>query len=234
MKFDELLEYQKIDSALVKIERGLNSSDEKEKAAALNAKMKTASDNMSKLNAEADELIANVDKLASSIAAYEAEAEEIASHIGEADEFNEIEYYEKVLANLSEEVQKLERELIRIGNRMDYVKDNSDNLTRHTLQTNEQYKAALQAFQVLKAKLISEGRPINEKLKALEKNIPEQFIAIYKRCRANKKLPAFVEYSGDGGCVCGMNLPNDCISKLKSEGDWVECPNCGRIVLINK
>lgn len=38
MKFDSMLEYQKIDSELVKIERELNNSTEKEKASALNAK----------------------------------------------------------------------------------------------------------------------------------------------------------------------------------------------------
>ncbi|UKI14526.1 MAG: hypothetical protein L6V85_00195 [Clostridiales bacterium] len=57
---------------------------------------------------------------------------------------------------------------------------------------------------------------------------------MYKRCRAARKLPAFVEYAGDGSCYCGMNLPNDCIGKLKEDGDFVECPNCGRIVILNK
>ncbi|UKI14528.1 MAG: hypothetical protein L6V85_00205 [Clostridiales bacterium] len=49
MKFDSMLEYQKIDSELVKIERELNNSTEKEKASALNAKIKTAGDNMAKI-----------------------------------------------------------------------------------------------------------------------------------------------------------------------------------------
>lgn len=38
MKFDSMLEYQKIDSELVKIERELNNSTEKEKASALKRK----------------------------------------------------------------------------------------------------------------------------------------------------------------------------------------------------
>lgn len=64
MKFDSMLEYQKIDSELVKIERELNNSTEKEKASALNAKIKTAGDNMAKFKSEADELNLNAEKLA--------------------------------------------------------------------------------------------------------------------------------------------------------------------------
>ena len=30
------------------------------------------------------------------------------------------------------------------------------------------------------------------------------------------------------------DAPNDCIGKLKEDGDFVECPNCGRIVILNK
>ncbi len=234
MKFDTLLEYQKIDFSLAKIERELAGSEEKKTAAALDQKMKVARDNMAKYNAEADELAVTAEKTGANIASYETEAEEIAKHIGEAADLTEIEYYEKVLAGLAEDVQKLERELIRLNNRIDYLKDGSDNLTRQTLATNEQYKSAVKAYQDFKAALQEKGRPINDKLRAMEKDIDPQMLTIYKRCRSNRKMPAFVEYNGDASCFCGMNLPNDCVGKLKEDGDWVECPNCGRIVLVNK
>ena len=223
MKFDSMLEYQKIDSELVKIERELNNSTEKEKASALNAKIKTAGDNMAKFQSEADELNLNAEKLAANVGKYESEVKEIADSISDVQDEQEIEYYEKVLAGLSEDVNKLLRELQRVSARIDQVKDNSDNLTRQAVQLNEQYKVALQSYQGLKLKLQNE-----------EKNIDHKFILMYKRCRAARKLPAFVEYAGDGSCYCGMNLPNDCIGKLKEDGDFVECPNCGRIVILNK
>ena len=234
MKFDSMLEYQKIDSELVKIERELNNSTEKEKASALNAKIKTAGDNMAKFQSEADELNLNAEKLAANVGKYESEVKEIADSISDVQDEQEIEYYEKVLAGLSEDVNKLLRELQRVSARIDQVKDNSDNLTRQAVQLNEQYKVALQSYQGLKLKLQNEGRPVMEKLKAVEKNIDPKFILMYKRCMAARKLPAFVEYAGDGSCYCGMNLPNDCIGKLKEDGDFVECPNCGRIVILNK
>lgn len=234
MKFDNMLDYQKIDSELVKIEKELNNSTEKEKASALNAKIKTAGDNMAKFQNEADELNLNAEKLAANVDKYAGEVAEIAESISDVADFQEIEYYEKVLAGLSEDVNKLLRELQKVSSRMDQVKDGSDNLTRQAVQLNEQYKVALQNYQTLKLKLQNEGRPVMEKLKALEKNIDPKFIQMYKRCRAGKKLPAFVEYAGDGSCYCGMNLPNDCIGKLKADGDFVECPNCGRIVILNK
>lgn len=234
MKFDALLEYQKTDTALVQIERELSRSDEKKNAADLDQKMRMARGNMAKFNAESDELAITAEKTAASIASYETEAEEIGKHIGEIGDMTEIEYYERTLASLAEDVAKLERELSKISSRLDYLKDGSDNLTRQTMQTNDQYRIAVQKFQNLKAALQEKGRPVNDKLRAMEKDIDPQLLTIYKRCRQNKKLPAFVEYNGDGSCFCGMNLPNNCVGKLKEDGDWVECPNCGRIVLVNK
>ena len=81
MKFDSMLEYQKIDSELVKIERELNNSTEKEKASALNAKIKTAGDNMAKFQSEADELNLNAEKLAANVGKYKSEVKEIADSI---------------------------------------------------------------------------------------------------------------------------------------------------------
>lgn len=163
MKFDSMLEYQKIDSELVKIERELNNSTEKEKASALNAKIKTAGDNMAKFQSEADELNLNAEKLAANVGKYESEVKEIADSISDVQDEQEIEYYEKVLAGLSEDVNKLLRELQRVSARIDQVKDNSDNLTRQAVQLNEQYKVALQSYQGLKLKLQNEGRPVMEK-----------------------------------------------------------------------
>ena len=234
MKFDNMLDYQKIDSELVKIERELNGSTEKEKASALNAKIKTAGENMAKYQNEAGELNMNAEKLVANVQKYESEVNEIADSISDVQDFQEIEYFEKVLAGLTEDVNKLLRELQKVSSRIDQVRDNSDNLTRQAVQLNEQYKVALQNYQALKLKLQNEGRPVMEKLKNLEKEIDPKFIQMYKRCRSAKKLPAFVEYAGDGSCYCGMNLPYDCIGKLRGDGDFVECPNCGRIVILNK
>lgn len=87
---------------------------------------------------------------------------EIADSISDVQDEQEIEYYEKVLAGLSEDVNKLLRELQRVSARIDQVKDNSDNLTRQAVQLNEQYKVALQSYQGLKLKLQNEGRPVME------------------------------------------------------------------------
>ena len=162
MKFDSMLEYQKIDSELVKIERELNNSTEKEKASALNAKIKTAGDNMAKFQSEADELNLNAEKLAANVGKYESEVKEIADSISDVQDEQEIEYYEKVLAGLSEDVNKLLRELQRVSARIDQVKDNSDNLTRQAVQLNEQYKVALQSYQGLKLKLQNEEKHRSE------------------------------------------------------------------------
>lgn len=234
MNFNKLLEYQEIDADLVRIERELNNSDEKERAAKLSILMKNAGESMSALNAEADELMAGIDKTLSTIAACEAGIAEIELHANGISDLNEAEFYEKKLATLSDDMDKSEKELLRLNSRIDYIKESCERLTKQAIQINAQYKKAYEEYAQLKNKLLEEGMPANEKLKTLEKDIPVEWLEIYKRCRANKRLPAFVVYKDDGSCYCGMNLPNDCINKLKNAGDKVECPNCGRVVIITE
>lgn len=234
MNFNAILNYQKIDVELVKIEKELRRSKEKEAVAELMDKINSAGECVNKLNLDADELQINADKLAASIDKYENETGEVAAHIGEIADLQEVEYYEKTLAGLSEDINRLIRELQRVGSRMDSVKENSDNIMRQALSTKEQYNAALEKYQSFKHDLQVKAWPIAEQLKNMEKEIPDNFMATYKRLRSNRKLPAFVEYKGDGSCYCGMNLPNNCLGKLKEAGDYVECPNCGRILVINK
>lgn len=233
MIFDKLLEYQEIDKNLFRIEREINNSEEKERAAKLSIMLKNAGENMSALNVEADELMANIEKSIEVISASEKNITEIEQHIDSISDLNEVEFYEKKLATLAEDLDKSERELLRLNSRIDYIKESSERLAKQAVQINAQYKKAYEDYTLMRNKLMEEGMPINEKLKSLEKEIPVEWIEIYKRCRTSKRLPAFIVYKGDGSCYCGMNLPNDSINKLKSAGDKAECPNCGRIIIVN-
>ncbi|MEG2456796.1 MAG: hypothetical protein RSB08_03115, partial [Clostridia bacterium] len=134
-----------IDKALFKIERDLNNSEEKERAAKLDSMMKKASENMSAFNAEADELMSSVDKNEANIAMIEKEISEIALHYKNVDDITEIEYYEKKLATLADDMEKAEKELFKLSSRMDFVKDNSEKLTMQAMQIKDQFTRAMQA-----------------------------------------------------------------------------------------
>ena len=55
---------------------------------------------------------------------------------------------------------------------------------------------------------------------------------IYERCRGEKKLPAIVEKNGDYCGACGVEIDADLKGKLKKSGDFVECPNCHKVIVV--
>ena len=231
MDYKKLFEYQVIGSELVKIERELGNSDEKKRAASLDNMWKKAVEENNRRNADADELMANFEKTEASLSATESSMKEISDAFKGVDDLTEIEYYEKKLAALSEELMRYERDLRKMTGSIDGLLNSDDKVIKQAAQIKSNYNDAMRSYQILKNKLQEAGTPISAKLRALEKDIPEEYLAIYKRCKAANKLPAFVKYDNDGSCLCGINLPNNVMAKLKEVGDHAECPTCGRMII---
>ena len=75
---------------------------------------------------------------------------------------------------------------------------------------------------------------IEKRLKAIAKDVEKEFIDKYIALKKDKKIPAFVKFDSKVHMCsgCNMELSADTLSKLKKQGDWTECPNCGRILFI--
>lgn len=226
-----LFEYQVIGSEIVKIERELGNSDERKRAAGLDNMWKKAVEENNRRNADADDLMANFGKTEAALFDVENKIKEISDAYKGVDDFTEIEYYEKKLAELSDELARYERDLRKLTGSIDGLLNSDDKVIKQAAQIKSNYNDAMKNYQALKTKLLAAGAPISAKLRELEKDIPEEFLTVYKRCKAANKLPAFVKYDNDGSCLCGINLPNNVTAKLKEVGDYAECPTCGRMII---
>jgi len=98
-----------------------------------------------------------------------------------------------------------------------------DNISR-------EHAAAKNALDMKRNQLLGSAKPITEKLRVMGESIDPKLFEKYRALRASKKMPACVPIQ-DGNCLgCGMNIQIEVEKKLTKEGDWAECPNCGRIV----
>ena len=114
MKFDTILEYQRVDQELIALETEATSS--KELVALLGAKknLDTATATVGKLQNEAGEIIANHAKLQDKINALKTKLDEFDGIIEGVEDVNEADYYLKQIEQIASEIVALEKEANRL------------------------------------------------------------------------------------------------------------------------
>jgi predicted nucleic acid-binding Zn-ribbon protein len=231
MKFDTILEYQRVDLELIALETEATSSKELASLLAAKKTLDTATNTVGKLSAEAGEIIANHGKIQSKIDDLKTKLDEYTGLLEDLDDVKEAEYYLKEVDGIISEIIALEKEASKEMNRIDGVTDDYKKTWDAGTKASEGFKQAKAVYDKFMADLQPKANEIKAKLDALQKEIPQELIAKYKALRDPKKMPVFVEYDASKK-ICGrcrMEMPNDVIEKLRQSGDYAECPNCRRI-----
>ncbi len=231
MKFDTILEYQRVDLELIALETEATSS--KERAALLTAKknLDTATSTVGKLSAEAGEIIANYGKIQDKMNDLKTNLDEFTGLLEDLDDVSEAEYYLKEVDAIVSEIIALDKEANKEMNRIDGVNNDYKKTWEAGTKASEVFRQAKAVYDKFMAELQPKANEIKAKLDALQKEIPEDLLSRYKALRDPKKMPVFVEYDASKK-ICGrcrMEMPNDVIEKLRQSGDYAECPNCRRI-----
>ncbi|MEG1662481.1 MAG: C4-type zinc ribbon domain-containing protein [Clostridia bacterium] len=234
MKFDKILEYQKIDSDLISLENEVAKSKERSLLATAKAKIDSATESIGRLSTEANELLLGYTKLKARIDSLKAKLDEFDGIIDEVDEASEADYYIKQVGGIADEIASLERDAQKDAYHIDEVGENYKRTWDAGMKASENYKQIRGDYDNFVAERQPKVKEINAKLNALKADIPQTLLDIYYAHRQAKKLPAFVEYDAKTSTCkgCYMEVANDTKSKLKNPGDYVECPNCRRILFI--
>lgn len=234
MKFDNILEYQKIDAELIVIEDATKSS--RERTLAVNAKIKLdeATATIKRLHAESTDLISQYERISQKANELVTKINELDGIIGKAGDINEVDYYNKMLTSLLDELNQLERDVNKDVYKVDGITSNFKSTWEAGRKATSAYQIARAEYEKFKMQKTAEAKPLAERLGVLAKKIEPKIMQAYKTLRANRKLPAFVEYvPEDKRCGrCFMDLPSDAQTKLKKAGDFSECPNCHRYLYI--
>ena len=231
MKFDTILEYQRVDQELIALETEATSS--KELVALLGAKknLDTATATVGKLQNEAGEIIANHAKLQDKINALKTKLDEFDGIIEGVEDVNEADYYLKQIEQIASEIVALEKEANKEMSRVDSVSGEYKKNWEAGTKASEAFKQAKLVYDKFMADLTPKANEVKAKLDELRKAIPDELFNRYKALRDPKKMPVFVEYDASKK-ICGrcrMEMSNDIVEKLRQSGDYAECPNCRRI-----
>lgn len=239
--FEDLFEYQKNDLELFKIEQSLKKSDEY-KAYMINYKAyDDAKKLLQKLEADAQVIVTNqkkLDEMGASVEKLVASLADIKSAIENEDEIedvNEMDYYKDSLDKVVSVIEGYEREMKATQAKINEIKKKYS----ETVQVYQKAKLAGQEaqkkYKALQESVAGKEKEIKEALSGQKPALLEKYpevMAVYERCRGEKKIPAVVEKNGEYCGACGVEIDAGMKGKLKNPGDFAECQNCHKIIVV--
>lgn len=234
MNIDKILEYQKIDQDLISLENEVVKSTQRQNLAVAKSRLESATETIGKLKNDAAELLAGYNSMKEKIDALKAELDEFDGILEDVQDATEADHYLKMVANIAEKINALEKEANSTSVKIDQVNDNYKKTWDVGVKASDAYKVAKTEYDAFMKNLQPQVVQIKAQLAALKGEIPERIMDAYVSLRTAKKMPAFVPYDSEHE-ICGrcrMEVDNNTKSKLRNVGDVAECPNCRRILYV--
>ena len=225
---NELLEYQKVDAQLRKIEQEGAASEEQKKYAQANKFMKSAPERFEAQDRRAAELAALREDLI-------RRAEDISKQIAEYSELDEmveeggdVSFYKKNAQALLDRLRGLRSEMQKLNADIASTVEEYDRFKKQGAAMQKQYKE----YKAKRDELVNthkdEVNSLRARLAEIAKKIPEDTLAKYQQKRKENIFPIIAPLNGNM-CVCGMDFPLALQERLAG-GNVVECEHCRRFV----
>lgn len=234
MKFDKILEYQKIDQEILALEAEVAKSDERTKFVKAKSKLDSATEDLRKLNQDANDVLNEYSAMVEKITALKAELDGFNGILDDMQDAKEADYYLKNVSAIQDKIIALEKDANASAQKIDQINGEFKKTWEQGVKATDNYKTAKAEYEAVVSARQPKANEINKQLKALKEEIPQGIMNAYIALRSAKKMPAFVAYDIKAGACgrCFMELPNDAKSKLRNPGDYIECPNCRRVLFI--
>lgn len=234
MKFDKILEYQKVDMEMTAIEQSFFKNDVYKNFTNNQNKLKAAAAKMEKITQEAWELSQSASKYKEKTENISKQLDELLSVVDEIEDLAEAEHYIKLINTLFDSLAALEKDAekdkaqgAKINAEWNEILKIGQDLTKTVKQIKPEYDKIYEEVR-------KQREEVEARLKAIAKDVENEFIEKYIALKKDRKTRAFVKFDPEVRmcCGCNMELSGDTLAKLKKQGDWTECPNCGRILFI--
>ncbi len=226
-----ILNYQKVDAELFKIERELATSEERKEYAKVKKFLETAPEKLEALEVKAKSLRAEADELGKSY----AQLEETLKDFENLDELitdgADIAFYQKKAQAIVEKIKKIKMEISSVIANVKSTDEEYQKLKKQILSIEKKAPEISAKYKEMKTQKDVEKKPLEAELSNLAKEISSEILEIYKTKRKEKIFPVVGQIVGNRCPYCSMDLPIAARSKL-SGGGWIVCENhiCNRIL----
>ncbi len=229
MKVEKLLEYQKLDSQLFKIERGLKENKNRLSAGQMHENMKNAQSRSIKLEERAGALLAEIEKVKKQFKIQEDKMEEFMQK--DIDKMSKAEVDNLIMLKnkLAQNLAILEKNLTTLAENMNATLADFNKTIKIFNNAKQQYGESKNAYDADVRAVEGEKARIAGELEKIAKEIDGKLLESYQKRRKENVFPVIVPLKGNSCGGCHMEMPYVSLMKLDDEGILV-CEHCRRII----
>lgn len=144
-------------------------------------------------------------------------------------ELGDVDDYLSQINSLSSELFLLERNINIIITKIKTSLKEFDQTKKNITKAKEKFKECKEKCESDMQAVAPRIKELEDKMKDLEKSIPEDIFARYKSIKADKIFPVYVALDNGHCSGCRVEIPTATINKLKNDG-MIVCEQCHRII----
>lgn len=229
MDLKKLLDYQKQDSELIKLERQLYNNEDKKIFNQMINVVKDAQSKSALLEKQAGDLINVYNNLKQTYEENIKSANIIGNRKVEEASISDIENIEQVAQTIINNLSILEKKLLQQAERVNSVLIEFEKTRKNYNIARDKYNKHKELYESESQKIEPIIAEKQKEIKKLEEGIEPSILAKYKQRRQDRIFPVFVPCVDKACGGCRMELPSASLSTLKNNG-VLECEHCRRII----
>ena len=228
----DLLNYQKADAKLRKIEVELSSSPARKKMASAKTYLEGVEENVNKLDDKAARLNSEYQNLIEKQAKLNDQLVELKGVMADAQDEGELAFLSKKADEILANIKTLAASINTLNDEFQKVIKEYASIRNTTKSAQAQFAESKEEYNKQKASVQAEKDQITAELDALKGNVDATLMEKYLKKRANKMFPIVFEVTSNVCGACNMELSMSEQTKLKN-GEIIECDQCGRLLYKN-
>lgn len=229
MDLKGILEYQKLDGELFKIERQLKSNENKVMANKMHESMKDAQNRSYKLEEKAGALLGEIEKVKKQFKTQQDKMDEFMSKDLEKMSKEELDKLSVLKDKLAQNLAILERNLTSLAENVNATLADFNKTIKTFNACKEQYAKSKAAYDNDVKSVEDKKDEIENDLKKLAKSLDSKLFEAYQKRRKENIFPVVVPIINNSCGGCHIELPYANISKLEDDG-ILTCEHCHRII----
>ena len=229
---EKLLEYQKLDVELIKLEKEINKNEDRRKITSMVNIIKDSQAHIINLDKEAKNLYDEVEKL-------KRVEEKGISFVEKLSKNDTSKLDEKTLKEMQNKLSQTSKQLRELENRLIVMDNKIKSVLQDFEATKKKINAAKQKHVESKANFedfYKTNEPkllqLRKDLQKLENGIEPSKMQKYRTLKQDGTFPVLVPLVDKRCGGCRMELPSNELEKIK-KSKKLECPSCRRIIYID-
>lgn len=228
--FGKILEYQKIEGTIIKLENELAKSADREKASEIQKELKNHHSRLVVLEENAKKVNSAYTLAIKKYQEYNEKLAELEKMLDEVSE-DKLDFYEKAYKDFMNISNALEKEIAKLHNDIQQISHEYEEIIKRSKVGREKFDVYKAKYTKLKNEIEPQIAENKEKLSKLQKEIDAKLYQKYMQKREGRIFPIFVPLTENKCGGCRMEISASKLGAMKgNEFGVIECENCARII----